>query len=451
MADAMEAVTDIFNEIQVRQSGEDIKLKIMHKAQSGGTISRAKLGYLNVRKEFDGRQANSIDFDPERADLIRWAFEAYATGEYSIATLQTELAEQGLTTRRFGKRPRQALSHSQLAKILIDPYYTGVVTYMGELYQGRHEPLISNELFQRVQDVMAERRRRGLLDRINNHHLRGLMTCEHCHDRGARSQLVYSENRNARGVYYPYYLCRHRALGNCELTSLPLKDIEDAVARHIGTLRVGQDFIETASRELHLILDEEQRSAGAMAARVKKTIADLDAQQERLLDLAADGTLDQTKVRARLRKLQLDKNNAEEQLASVSKRLQLGSEYLGRYMALLDRPAELYREATASVRRQLIEAFFTQLYVRDDLTVSSDLQPAIAGVLELSEQFPGEHAHRTTCVAPRGRSKSKDPSLSTEASAFTAVDRPNNNSQVDCLLRTALVAGTGFEPATSGL
>ncbi|QNK83353.1 recombinase family protein [Nakamurella sp. PAMC28650] len=37
MADAMEAVTDIINEVQVRMSGEDIKVKMQHKAEQGGT------------------------------------------------------------------------------------------------------------------------------------------------------------------------------------------------------------------------------------------------------------------------------------------------------------------------------------------------------------------------------------------------------------------------------
>lgn len=44
MADAMEAITDIMNEVQVRQSGEDVKNKMYHKAKNGGTNGRAKLG-----------------------------------------------------------------------------------------------------------------------------------------------------------------------------------------------------------------------------------------------------------------------------------------------------------------------------------------------------------------------------------------------------------------------
>lgn len=55
----MEAVTDIFNEIEVRRNGEDIRQKLEHKALNGGTIGRAKVGYLNVRIDVEGRLVNS--------------------------------------------------------------------------------------------------------------------------------------------------------------------------------------------------------------------------------------------------------------------------------------------------------------------------------------------------------------------------------------------------------
>lgn len=77
MADAMEAVTDIINEVQVRMSGEDIKVKMQHKAERGGTPGRAKLGYKNVRIEHEGRQVNSIALDDERAPLVKQAFELF--------------------------------------------------------------------------------------------------------------------------------------------------------------------------------------------------------------------------------------------------------------------------------------------------------------------------------------------------------------------------------------
>lgn len=121
MAEAMEAVTDIMNEVHVRQSGEDIKQKLLNKAKNGGTVGRAKLGCLNDRKDFDGRLVNTIGIDETRAPLIRWAFELYTTGDYSTTRLAALLAEQGLTTRKSSKWPERPLSRSQLGQILRDP------------------------------------------------------------------------------------------------------------------------------------------------------------------------------------------------------------------------------------------------------------------------------------------------------------------------------------------
>jgi site-specific DNA recombinase len=41
MADAMEAVTDIMNEVQVRLSGQDISIKMHNKVKHGGTVGLA--------------------------------------------------------------------------------------------------------------------------------------------------------------------------------------------------------------------------------------------------------------------------------------------------------------------------------------------------------------------------------------------------------------------------
>lgn len=69
MAEAMEAVTDVFNWLQVRMSGEDIKVKMANKARNGGTIGRAKVGYRNVHKRIEGRE---VPRTPGRATCSIW-------------------------------------------------------------------------------------------------------------------------------------------------------------------------------------------------------------------------------------------------------------------------------------------------------------------------------------------------------------------------------------------
>jgi DNA invertase Pin-like site-specific DNA recombinase len=222
MADAMEAVTDIINEVQVRMSGEDIKVKMRHKAENGGTIGRARLGYRNVRIEHEGRLVNSIALDEDRAPLIRLAWELYATGDYTIDRLHATMADQGLTTRPSRRNPAQPIAASQLHRMLSDPYYTGVVVYRGQLYPGRHPAIVSQELFDRVQQVLEARSGRGQRDRVLFHYLKGMLFCLRCQQAGRTSRLIYIEARGRNGTMHPYYLCRGRQEHLCDLPHLPL-------------------------------------------------------------------------------------------------------------------------------------------------------------------------------------------------------------------------------------
>ncbi|KEP72639.1 hypothetical protein HR12_41985, partial [Microbacterium sp. SUBG005] len=101
------------------------------------------------------------DFDPDRAHLVKLAFELYATGKYSIPELSDELFLRGLKTRASGRWPSQQLSDNQLLRLLQDPYYLGLTRFKDQIYPGRHEALVDGELFARVQEVVAMRSRGG--------------------------------------------------------------------------------------------------------------------------------------------------------------------------------------------------------------------------------------------------------------------------------------------------
>lgn len=51
------------------------------KAKTGGTPGKAPLGYRNIgRRTPEGREERTVEIDPERAELITWAFLVFATG-----------------------------------------------------------------------------------------------------------------------------------------------------------------------------------------------------------------------------------------------------------------------------------------------------------------------------------------------------------------------------------
>lgn len=437
MADAMEAVTDIMNEVQVRQSGEDIKQKMLHKAMSGGTTGRAKIGYLNVRKDFDGRLVNTIDVDPQRAPYIRWAFEQYATGEVSMSMLRERLSEQGLTTRPTAKWKEGPLSLNQLSLILRDPYYVGMVTYKGQIFDGRHEALVSAETFERVQEVLAARRRPVQRDQVHAHFLRGLMCCDRCNAAGREHRMIYTEANNGNGQCYGYYLCRGRQETTCDLPHLPVGDVERAVARAVKALALDPEFVVELKRHVHEALIVQQQGERDTRTRLAAQLKKLEVQESNLLDIAADGELAADAVKARLRALAVQRRAVVDKLARSDELIQRHADMVLTYLDLLARPYSFYVSASESIKRRILEAFFSCLWIEDEshqVSARGQVHEPIALIQAAAAEWAATKAKSASDTAD-------------------ALDSTPSNLYLKaiCSSKTGVVGPEGLEPSTRGL
>lgn len=228
----MHGMLAVINEYQVDQNGADIKYKMGQKVtKHGGTISRAKLGYLNETVRFDGHKVNTIAVDPERARYIPMAFELYATGQHTYETVRDALTDAGLRTRgnrRWGPRP---ISTAKVGELLQDRYYLGYVTYEDVEYKGRHEPLVTQELFDRVQRVLQNERQSGTRQRTHDHYLKGVLWCQRC-----KRRLILMPGKSRNGQVYFYFICRGRQDHVCDLEYLHVSKVERAVENHHATV-----------------------------------------------------------------------------------------------------------------------------------------------------------------------------------------------------------------------
>jgi site-specific DNA recombinase len=442
MGDAMEAITDVVNELQVRMSGEDIKLKMEHKVASGGSVGRAKLGYLNVRKDFDGRLVNTIDVDPVRAPFIIWAFEQYATGEYSVRQLASALEEQGLLTRASRKFRPKPISANALSVILGDPYYTGVIRYKGKLHPGRHEPLISKGLFLRVQEVLRSRNRRGDRDRVHFHYLKGLVFCADCHEAGRASRLVYSQN-SGNGGTYEYFVCAAKLKGECTMPGIRAEQLERAVAKAVATEQINSDTLDFVEDGIDDVIAELQTAERTTRDALKKQLAKLTTQEARLVDALAEGDLPVPMLRERVQDLMLQKAAIHERLTRTEEILRHGADRAKAAVELIREPGALYESLPERSRRELVQALFSRLLARVTDTDTHTQIERTAGNEALHEL--SAHFHANSLRSP---STSKIPDTSVED---LDVEKDGVLSQVIGLNKTYLVGRTGLEPVTDGL
>jgi DNA invertase Pin-like site-specific DNA recombinase len=248
--------------------GDEARKGMRQKVLNGGWPHKAPRGYASVRNS-DGRGSHLVLHRRESA-LIRAAFELYATGHYAVRTLVERLAKDGLTAK--SGRP---IAASYLRRILENCFYTGRIKWGGLDVAGVHPALVTRELFERVQDVIARRYRDPTLKgAAGKFPLRRVAICAACrshmtaerHDRWE----YYRCGRNAHSAKLcPASLCNARkahadlqqVLQQIRITS----DVTNAIAQEADGIikeRVDQasqrrDELETShsallQQELHL-------------------------------------------------------------------------------------------------------------------------------------------------------------------------------------------------------
>lgn len=132
--------------------GEETIKGMTEKARAGIYPSCAPIGYRNADGPFGKRV---IIPDPDVAPMITELFERFATCHYSLKGLVNELNGEGLQLRR--RKFYSSVVHQILRKRL----YCGDFDWDGKTYEGSHEPLVTRERWQRVQELLDSEPRTG--------------------------------------------------------------------------------------------------------------------------------------------------------------------------------------------------------------------------------------------------------------------------------------------------
>ena len=442
MAEAMEAVTDVFNWLQVRMSGEDIKIKMANKARNGGTIGRAKVGYLNQRILIDGHKVNTIGPDPERAHFIPMAFELFSTGRETVASLRGTLTTAGFLMPATARDPSRPISIERLRQLLRDRYYLGYVTFEGIEYKGRHEPLISPELFDRVQRILDSHSGSGARYRTHNHYLKGLLYCGRC-----KCRLIVMPGRGNGGTYY-YFFCRGRQQGLCDLPYIPIEVLEEAVVRYYGdAVTLPAEWLAQVSAGLDAAVSGYHGLSDALRAQHAKRLDALDRKENYYLDLAAEQGWPKDKLRTRIDAIRSERAQIEGTLANAERHIDRGHEIFRHALVLLEAPQAAYEHGDEVVRTILNKAFFTRLYVDAGRIIDH----------ELKEPFDILAEAYATYQVQQGRSSRSDGVTRVTADRRGVTDQEATVESFALALggqgssKTSKVELRGFEPLTPSM
>ncbi len=430
-------------EFYSRNLASEVIKGMEQKAKIGGTPGKAPLGYLNVRvMTDDGREVRTVKVDPDRAPLITWAFTAYAGGDWTLKRMAAELERRGLTTRPTPRSPGRPIKFNSLHKILSTPYYMGEVTYRGVRYPGRHEPLVDEATWQRVQDVLSSHAT-GEKQREHPHYLKSTVYCGCC-----GSRLIVTMSKNRYGGVYPYFIClgRHQKTTDCTQRAVLIPLVEEGVENEYRNRQLDPNLRGQIEAMLRDEFSSVRRSAEVENRQLVTQRDRLISERSRLLQAHYAGAVPLDLLKTEQDRIARQLANVETGLAATAAEFDSIETLLHKALDHAVNSYQAYMVASPQERRQLNQAFFTRIEVRDD-ELDGDLAEPFKTLLSAEVADAAEQHARTVKMAAR-RSEA-----GSGASLTEILERETNKpaSGVAGLKNTTLVPPAGFEPATPAL
>jgi len=266
---------------------ENIKRGIRQKLRRGELPGLAPVGYLNELRH------HTIVKDPDRWKAVRALFEAYVTGDSTLENLQKMSLSLGLVSRRTN----DALVLSRIEHMLQNPFYYGVITRKGEAYQGSHEPIISKQLFDKVQRVIEQRSKPQKAKELLSFAFCGIFKCGEC------GRAITAEKKIKKsGRTYTYYRCTKKNRV-CSQKYVEEKELVKQLNELFQKVALSDDWKEKFMKQWEQDYKEASTVSSSSAGESKIELKALEEKQIRLLDAYLEQTITNEEYTATKKKL----------------------------------------------------------------------------------------------------------------------------------------------------
>jgi site-specific DNA recombinase len=265
-----------------RDLSKNVKRGLETKLKIGWYPSRAPLGYLNTVTW--GKGENIIVVDPERYDIVLQMWQMMLTGNYTPPQIAEHFSNENFKTRTTRKFEGKSLSRSGIYKLFNNPFYSGSYEYpknSGNWYKGLHKAMVTQEEFDRVQDLLGDNRKRPrpLTRRFA---FTGLMRCGHC-GAAITAEEKTKKQKNGNEHYYVYYRCTKRIDEKCPEKTVELDELSKQIDLVVQGLTISDKFRDWAVKYLHEIRQNEARSNEQLLIEKQKRVVNIVRQLDSLL------------------------------------------------------------------------------------------------------------------------------------------------------------------------
>ena len=330
-------------QVENERRGLNTKAGMRRAMKDGRHMGMAPIGYKNARDQNN----KPIIIKSKLAPLVRLAFEKYATGLYKKEELSKIMNRKGLKVSKT-RFPVMLSSLIYAGKIYIPPFQDE----SEEIVEAIHEPIVSEEMFDKVQEVLKNNKRLKTRQRYSRYNdeipFRGLLICRRCN-----RPLTGSKSKGRKGVYYPYYHCRSKCGER-----IPAKKAHTAIEKLLQEVKISPEIAE-----LYLLIMEdifktdsskEQNHLVQLKNQFKTAAHKLEKLEEKfILDAIELDSYQRMKPKYKNELLKLQQEI--EHMQAVESSFQ---EYLNFGVNLLENLDTYFEKSPTNIKRKLLSSIF---------------------------------------------------------------------------------------------
>jgi len=290
---------------------------------------------------------------------IRKIFELYLQGN-GYHLIKEKLDELGY------KINNKKWSSPQIKQTLSNKIYCGYINHHKEYYPGNHEPIISEELFNKVQEIRISRNSNSTTNA--KYLLAGLLYCGYC---GAKMKGM--STKNSAGQIYQYYLCYSRSGvkhmikdSNCPSEYWPVDKVDEFVENSL------LDIALDKNRYIEIYLFKEQKSSTVKddSITIKEKIQDLDKQMDKIMALYRYDKIPASKVSEMIDSISKEKKALEKNYNNIKN---LEDNYvdsnLDEALKILDNFKLIWANATLNQKHSMLRILIKKVVVTDKIDI----------------------------------------------------------------------------------
>ncbi len=259
---------------------KDVKRGLRSKVEKGWKPGIAPIGYLN--EKFADKGTKRVLVDEKQFPLVKKLWDLMLTGNYTVPAL-VDIAnnELGLRTKKGKKVGKFATA--TLYRIFTNPFYYGEFTYAGEVYQGKHKPMITVEEYDQVQKILGKRGQPR--PKYKTLPFNGLIRCGECGCSITCDEKMKKIKSTGKFAFYKYHKCTKKKKIKCNQKPIKSEKLSDQIEEKLEQFSLPQALLDFALEVLRETNEQEVESRDDILHNHYQNLHDIQKRIDNLLAL----------------------------------------------------------------------------------------------------------------------------------------------------------------------